>query len=79
MRKKGRSSAERFEKFFSVSLCDETLENRYKTNFHLMYYQKFSLEELENMIPFEREIYLLLLNEQIRRENEEMQKASQRK
>jgi hypothetical protein len=44
-----------------------------------MYHQKFSLEELENMIPFEREIYLMLLNEQIRKENEEMQKAAQRK
>ncbi len=76
---KGRSGTERLEKFFSISLCDDTLENRYKTNFHLMYHQKFSLEELENMIPFEREIYLMLLNEQIRKENEEMQKAAQRK
>jgi hypothetical protein len=44
-----------------------------------MYFQKFSLEELENMIPFEREIYLLLLNEQIRKENEELEKHNRQK
>jgi len=44
-----------------------------------MYFQKFSLEELENMIPFEREIYLLLLNEQIRKENDELEKLNKQK
>jgi hypothetical protein len=40
-----------------------------------MYHHKFSLEELENMIPFEREIYLMLLTEQIKKENEEIEKV----
>jgi len=35
-----------------------------------MYHHKFSLEELENMIPFERDIYLAMLIEQIKKENE---------
>ena len=43
-----------------------------------MYHQKFSLEELENMIPFERDVYLMLLTEQINRENDEI-KSLQRK
>lgn len=30
----------------------------------------YSLTELENMIPWEREIYLTLLNEYIREQNE---------
>ena len=30
-------------------------------NFALMQYHKYSLDELENMIPFEREIYVSLL------------------
>jgi len=40
-----------------------------------MYHHKFSLEELENMIPFEREIYLMLLTDQIKKENEEIEKV----
>lgn len=35
-----------------------------------MYHYKFSLTELDNMLPFEREIYLTLLSEQIKKENE---------
>ena len=35
-----------------------------------MQYHKYSLTELENMIPFEREIYLGLLEQYIREENE---------
>jgi hypothetical protein len=30
-------------------------------NFALMQYHKYSLAELENMIPFEREIYVAML------------------
>jgi len=45
-----------------------------------MQYHKYSLTELENMIPFEREIYLGLLQQHIREENEkaELQKAKNR-
>ena len=34
-----------------------------------MYHFKYSLSELENMLPWEREIYLTLLNGQIEEEN----------
>jgi hypothetical protein len=33
----------------------------YNTNFALMQHHKYSLTELENMIPFERELYTQLL------------------
>ena len=33
----------------------------YSVNFKLMYLDKFSLTELENMIPFERDIYIAML------------------
>jgi len=32
----------------------------------------YSLNELENMMPWEREIYLVLLNEHIKEQNERM-------
>ena len=35
--------------------------NYYKTNFGLMQYYKYSLTEIEDMIPFEKEIYVSLL------------------
>ena len=33
----------------------------FKLNFALMQYHKYSLTEIENMIPFERDIYVALL------------------
>jgi len=34
-----------------------------------------TLTELENMLPYEREIYLSLLNEHIKEENKKMKEA----
>jgi hypothetical protein len=45
-------------------------------NFALMQYHKYSLADLENMIPFEREIYITML---IRYLEEEKEKQQQRK
>ena len=48
----------------------DSLMNHYKTNFALMQHHKYSLTELDNMIPYEREIYVTLLKDHIERENE---------
>lgn len=45
------------------------------TNFSLMQHHKYSLAELETMIPWERDIYVTLLMQYIEEENE---KAKQR-
>jgi|TARA_R100000742_G_C4278382_1_gene101112 hypothetical protein len=50
-------------------MAHESLENYYRTNFALMQYHKYSLTELENMIPWEREIYVSLLQQYIEEEN----------
>jgi len=42
-------------------------------NFNLMQHHKYSLTEIENMIPFEREIYLSLLKAHIEEENQKAQ------
>ena len=39
-----------------------------------MQHHKYSLTELENMLPWEREIYLGLLQEHIKEENERLEK-----
>ena len=39
-----------------------------------MQHHKYSLTELENMMPWEREIYIGLLMEHIKEENEKMER-----
>lgn len=51
-------------------LCHDSLGNMFQTNFAMMQHYKYSLTELENMIPWEREIYLSLLMKYIKEENE---------
>ena len=50
-------------------MAHESLESYYKVNFALMQHHKYSLTELENMIPWEKEIYLSLLMQYIEEEN----------
>ena len=40
------------------------------TNFSLMQHHKYSLTELDNMIPWEREVYVEMLVQYIKEENE---------
>jgi len=42
----------------------------------MMQHHKYSLTELDNMIPFEREIYVNLLMQYIKEENERISKES---
>ena len=40
----------------------------------MMQYHKYSLTEIENMMPWEREIYIGLLMEYIKEENERIER-----
>jgi hypothetical protein len=42
-------------------LCHTSLQIYYKTIFALAQHHKYSIEEIENMIPFERDIYVGML------------------
>ena len=53
------------------------LESYYKTNFALMQHHKYNLSDIENMIPWERDIYVTLLKNWI--EEEEQRIAQQQK
>jgi hypothetical protein len=44
------------------------LENYFKLNFALMQYHKYSLTEIENMIPWERDVYVALLQAHLEEE-----------
>ncbi len=56
----------------------ENLESLYRTNFALMQYHKYSLSELEDMIPWEREIYVEMLTQHIKEENEKIKEKQRR-
>jgi|TARA_B100000073_G_scaffold67581_1_gene50002 hypothetical protein len=45
------------------------LESYFKINFALIQHHKYSLTEIENMIPWEKDIYLTLLQQHIEEEN----------
>ena len=59
----------------------DNLANYYKTNFNLMQHHKYSLHELEDMIPFEREVYIAILAQHIDEQNQKIksEQAKQRK
>jgi hypothetical protein len=52
------------------------LENYFRLNFSLMQYHKYSLTEIENMIPWERDIYVELLKQHIEEEETKQQQQS---
>jgi|TARA_Y100000592_G_scaffold26214_1_gene41488 hypothetical protein len=49
------------------------LESYYKVCFSLIQHHKYSLTEIENMMPWERDIYLALLNQYVEEENARIQ------
>tara|TARA_R100000479_G_scaffold176463_1_gene131034 strand:+ start:1873 stop:2052 length:180 start_codon:yes stop_codon:yes gene_type:complete len=57
-------------------MAHTSLESYYKINFALLQHHKYSLTELENMISWEREVYLSLLQQYIEEENLKAQQQS---
>jgi hypothetical protein len=52
------------------------LESYFKLNFSLMQYHKYSLTEIENMIPWERDVYVELLKQHIEEEEQKQKQQS---
>ena len=59
-------------------LSHDSLMNHYKTNFALMQHHKYSLTELENMLPWEREVYVSLLVNYLKEEKERREQEKRR-
>lgn len=59
-------------RFFRISLRDENLRSYYITNFALMQHHGYSLTELEQMIPWERAMYIALVAKHVKEENERL-------
>lgn len=54
-------SHRRVEQFFLIALAHENLHSYYKMNFALMQHHKYKLSDIEQMIPYEREVYVTML------------------
>ena len=52
------------------------LESYFKLNFALIQHHKYSLTEIENMMPGERDIYVGLLNQWVEEENLKAKQAN---
>jgi hypothetical protein len=50
----------------------DTLINFYKTNFTLMHHHKYSLAEFDEMIPWEKQIYVKMLTDHIKEQNDKL-------
>tara|TARA_B100001250_G_C19816968_1_gene799054 strand:+ start:6238 stop:6420 length:183 start_codon:yes stop_codon:yes gene_type:complete len=57
-------------------LYHSSVDSFYEINFALMHYHKWSLSEIENMIPFERDIYMKYLMNALEKEKLEAQQAA---
>ena len=53
-----------------------SLEGYFKLNFALMQYHKYSLTEIENMMPWERGIYVALLQQHLEEEKLKQQQQA---
>jgi hypothetical protein len=54
----------------------DNLLNYFQTNFSLIHHHKYSLSELENMIPWERIVYIDLLKAHIKQEEQAARDAA---
>ena len=56
-------------------MAHQNLESYYKVNFDLIQHHKYSLTEIENMMPWERDVYVTLLKQYIEEENLKAQQS----
>ena len=55
-------------------MAHTNLESYFRVNFALMQHHKYSLTDIENMMPWEKEVYVTLLTQYIEEENLKQQK-----
>ena len=68
----------RHRQFFRITFGHDNLGNYYQTNFALMQHHKYSLTELDNMLPWERDIYVNMLIRYLEEETERIKAQQQR-
>jgi len=59
-------------------LNHDSLLNHYEVNFELVQHWHYSLSEIENMMPFERQYFIELLNKYLREKAEQQDQEAAR-
>jgi len=67
-----------FTEFFLIALSHDNILNYLNTNFQMMQHHGYSLTELDNMMPWEREIYIKLLLQHLEEEREREKSRAQK-
>jgi hypothetical protein len=57
-------------------MAHTSLESYYRTTFQLIQHHKWSLTEINDMIPWEKEVYITLLSQYIEEQNLKNQQNS---
>jgi len=65
-------------RFFLISFLYIDLESYYRINFTLVHDHHFSLNEIDEWLPWERDVYLILLKEWIKEEKNRMENERRR-
>ena len=64
-----------YGRFFLICLSHDSVENYYHTNFQLIHVHNYSLSEIDNLLPWEKEVYLSLIVDYEKEKREEMERA----
>ena len=59
-----------------MALSHESMYNYYKANFAMIQHHQWSLTEIENMLPWEREVYTGLLINFLEEEKEKAERGN---
>ena len=65
--------------FFRLVVGTNSLRGYYLTNFAMKQHHHWDITEVENMIPFERDIYVNLLTRFVEDENERIKEMNNRR
>ena len=60
-------------------MAHTNLESYYKVNFALVQHHKYSLTDIENMIPWEREVYVNLLSAHLQKERDRIEEERRKR
>ena len=79
MWRRGNTNCRRSWFFFRIGLSHNSLEAYYLNNFAMIQHHHWSLAELEDMLPYEKQVYQELLAQWVKEENERIEEMNKKR
>ncbi len=76
MRIRAQYKTKRIKRFFYVTTAGDSLLSFIDTNFQMKIHHNFSLYDIDNMLPWEREVYIELLIKHVKDEEERIKRET---